>query len=230
MTRLLYGCTLAFSVFLSFMAEGEAGEYVVQSGDSLQKIARIQLGNAERWQEIADRNGLQPPYRITPGQVLDLPNGQVSQRGPSASSGWLLALLTFVVGWYFFTLCIRVGCWLALVDTSFVKCALLALILVALSVVFSVAAYKVAFSMLNSLENFIAVPALLLLLLLLYLVSAVLATKKLLKCKWRSVISVAVLSTFVSYALTIVCGILAFLLFPGLREITLVSNVLDTFM
>ena len=125
MMRLLYLSALVVSVLLSFTAEVDAGEYVVQPGDSLQKIAREQLDDAERWQEIAELNGLQPPHVIAPGQVLEMPNGQGSPRRPSASSGWLVLLLASVVGWYFFTLSIKGGCWLALVDTSFARCALL---------------------------------------------------------------------------------------------------------
>jgi len=48
--------------------------YVVQSGDTLSKIAREQLGDASRWREIFDLNRalISDPDKIFPGQVLVL--------------------------------------------------------------------------------------------------------------------------------------------------------------
>lgn len=55
------------------------GQYTVRAGDTLSSIARTQLGNAQRWEEIARLNGIQPPYGLRVGQVLRLPQGDESR-------------------------------------------------------------------------------------------------------------------------------------------------------
>lgn len=52
-----------------------AGTYTVQKGDGLMSIARVQLGNASRWKEIATLNPeiAAPGYAIRVGQVIKLP-------------------------------------------------------------------------------------------------------------------------------------------------------------
>ena len=49
--------------------------YTVEKGDSLSKIAKEQLGNANAWKQIfeANRDVLDNPDRIFPGQVIKLP-------------------------------------------------------------------------------------------------------------------------------------------------------------
>ena len=49
--------------------------YTVQKGDSLSRIAKHHLGDANQWKAIfeANRDVLDDPDRIQPGQVLKLP-------------------------------------------------------------------------------------------------------------------------------------------------------------
>lgn len=47
--------------------------YTVVEGDTLSKIAQVQLGSAGRWPEIARLNCLPNQNLIKPGQVLKLP-------------------------------------------------------------------------------------------------------------------------------------------------------------
>jgi nucleoid-associated protein YgaU len=57
-------------------AEQDKGKtYVVQSGDSLSKIAKALLGDAARWPEIFELNKdqIKDPNLIYPGQELRLP-------------------------------------------------------------------------------------------------------------------------------------------------------------
>jgi nucleoid-associated protein YgaU len=56
-------------------AAGAADTYTVVKGDSLSKIAKHFYGNANRWQRIfdANRDQLDDPDRIKPGQVLKIP-------------------------------------------------------------------------------------------------------------------------------------------------------------
>ncbi len=51
------------------------GTYTVQKGDSLSKIAKRELGDANAWGKIFDANKdvLDDPDKIFPGQVLKLP-------------------------------------------------------------------------------------------------------------------------------------------------------------
>ncbi|AWH54982.1 peptidoglycan-binding protein LysM [Stenotrophomonas sp. ESTM1D_MKCIP4_1] len=56
-------------------AERVDGTYTVQKGDSLSKIAKQHLGDANAWKKIfeANRDVLDDPDKIFPGQTLKLP-------------------------------------------------------------------------------------------------------------------------------------------------------------
>jgi nucleoid-associated protein YgaU len=56
-------------------AAASATSYTVKPGDTLSKIAREQLGDANAYMEIfnANRDQLSDPDRIKPGQVLKIP-------------------------------------------------------------------------------------------------------------------------------------------------------------
>ena len=49
--------------------------YTIEKGDTLSKIAKEQLGSANAWKQIfeANRDVLEDPDRIFPGQVIKLP-------------------------------------------------------------------------------------------------------------------------------------------------------------
>ena len=49
--------------------------YTIEKGDTLSKIAKEQLGSANAWKQIfeANRDVLDDPDRIFPGQVIKLP-------------------------------------------------------------------------------------------------------------------------------------------------------------
>ena len=55
--------------------------YTVARGDSLSKIAKKALGNANRWREIfdANRDQLENPDLIQPGQILKRPADAASK-------------------------------------------------------------------------------------------------------------------------------------------------------
>ncbi len=50
-------------------------EYTIDKGDTLSKIAKDHFGSANRWREIyeANRDVIDDPDRIFPGQVIKLP-------------------------------------------------------------------------------------------------------------------------------------------------------------
>jgi nucleoid-associated protein YgaU len=56
-------------------ASQQPATYTVKPGDTLSKIAKDQLGNANAYMEIfnANRDQLQDPDKIKPGQVLKIP-------------------------------------------------------------------------------------------------------------------------------------------------------------
>ncbi len=58
-------------------AEPASTTYTVKSGDTLSKIAKEHLGNANAYMEIfnLNRDQLSDPDRIKPGQVLKIPQG-----------------------------------------------------------------------------------------------------------------------------------------------------------
>jgi nucleoid-associated protein YgaU len=54
-------------------AEGDAREYVVQTGDSLAAIAQEVYGDPTLWREIADANDIDAPFSLTVGDTLVIP-------------------------------------------------------------------------------------------------------------------------------------------------------------
>lgn len=60
-----------------------AQAYTVKSGDTLSGIAQKQLGKASRWREIfdANRDQIDNPDLIHPGQVLKLPAQDTADNG-----------------------------------------------------------------------------------------------------------------------------------------------------
>lgn len=80
-------------VDLNELIEAEAGKeegaimgtYTVKQGDTLWKIAESQLGDGERWQEIAEANNIpidNPEVEI--GQELTIPGGAISEPTPES--------------------------------------------------------------------------------------------------------------------------------------------------
>lgn len=57
-------------------ADGAARTYTVQSGDTLSEIAQRHYGRASAWHQVfeANRDQLDDPDLIRPGQVLRLPD------------------------------------------------------------------------------------------------------------------------------------------------------------
>ena len=51
----------------------QSGSHTVQRGDTLWDIAQRQLGDGNRWQEIAQANGITDPQGLQPGQQLTIP-------------------------------------------------------------------------------------------------------------------------------------------------------------
>jgi len=52
---------------------GRAAATIVYDGEDLVSVAARELGDASRWHEIADLNGIRDPRAITRAQVIRLP-------------------------------------------------------------------------------------------------------------------------------------------------------------
>ena len=63
--------------------------YIVKAGDSLSKIAKNELGNMNRWKEIASLNGISSPYTIYPKQKLKLPAYKTGGVADFTGPAWL---------------------------------------------------------------------------------------------------------------------------------------------
>ncbi len=65
-----------------------AKTYTVKSGDTLSKIAKEQLGDADRWREILDANKdvIKDPNVIRPGTELKIPTSETEPGKPAKTA------------------------------------------------------------------------------------------------------------------------------------------------
>ena len=65
-----------------------AKTYTVKSGDTLSKIAKEQLGDADRWREILDANKdvIKDPNVIQPGTELKIPTPKAEPGKPAKTA------------------------------------------------------------------------------------------------------------------------------------------------
>ena len=54
-------------------ADADVTTYTIQSGDTFWKIAKLKLGNGQRWDEIAKANPGLEPTKLPLGQVILIP-------------------------------------------------------------------------------------------------------------------------------------------------------------
>ena len=57
--------------------------YTVKQGDTISRIALNVLGNMQLWPKIAAMNAIAAPYRIYPGQQLQLPSNASTSIQPA---------------------------------------------------------------------------------------------------------------------------------------------------
>jgi hypothetical protein len=112
-----------------------------------------------------------------------------------------LVTIAAVLWWVFFSVSLKGACWFSLVEASLLRCAVLAIFITALSLVcFGTAAYYHG-SGANIWSPDLPGGLSLLATASIYLLTAIAFTKLILKCKWRSVITVWIMSTFVATAI-----------------------------
>jgi nucleoid-associated protein YgaU len=78
-----FGNVKAGAASTATRADSSSKTYTVASGDSLSRIAKHVFGDANRWHEIfeANRDQLDNPDLIQPGQVLKIPAHDHSNNG-----------------------------------------------------------------------------------------------------------------------------------------------------
>jgi LysM repeat protein len=64
-----------------------ARRYIVRKGDTLERIARRELGDAAAWRSLVDYNGLSRPDQIVAGQQIWLPSRRDRKPLPPPPSG-----------------------------------------------------------------------------------------------------------------------------------------------
>lgn len=81
MRKKLLALTLAFVMVLGLASTAFAYEYTVEQGDSLWKIAKEELGDGNRWNEIyeANKDTVKDPNLIYVGQKLEVPDGRAAE-------------------------------------------------------------------------------------------------------------------------------------------------------
>ena len=216
---------------LALASVSAAAEYVVRPGDTLSGIASSQLGEAGRWSEIAKLNGLKPPYRIRVGQRLKLPQTSSGREtsaappvplavGPRATIElparlWLWVLSALVVFWLLGSVCLRVGCWFSLVKASFTRCLGLSLLWDVLLVICLGTIAGLGFLVLRQTVSVAVAGICAAGLLVAYLIGSVMLTKRVLRCQWRSVVTVLVMGKLVADALGVAVMVALFVALPG---------------
>lgn len=257
------GFILSLVLWFVVHSESFARPYTVKSGDSLQRIAQRELGNANRWQELAQLNRLQAPYNIRIGQTIQLPDSmglappntyspvrppvpttpqpppvvtnslpQVprgnalptnadqpmvttippleTDEPPANSSPWFASFALFF-GTFIYALNLRIACWFSNVEATYGRCLKLAFyldILGAFCLVASILLFAagVFFGISHQSEpwSIAAAIAVLPLALVTWFFLSMVVIKKTLDCKWRNVVTLLIMSWFVSCATGII--------------------------
>ncbi|MCP4375441.1 MAG: LysM peptidoglycan-binding domain-containing protein [bacterium] len=111
---------------------------------------------------------------------------------------WIWGLAALLAFWMLCAMCLRVGCWFSLVEATFIRCMFLALIYAVLQMSV-VAVVSLVFSWTFDKDiSSVAWMILMCLLVFLSLVLAAIVTKRVLGCKWRSVVTVSVMANLVA--------------------------------
>lgn len=80
-SRLVFGFLAVLLFLLGSSPVLAVREIVVREGESLSLIAQRELGDMERWTELARLNGITDPRRLQAGQRLALPGGDEAMSG-----------------------------------------------------------------------------------------------------------------------------------------------------
>jgi hypothetical protein len=223
-TNRLTALLIAAFVIVVAASSLEAREYTVVPNDTLSKIAKVQLGSARRWKEIAELNGMRSPYSLKIGQKLILPDDGVDSRQPDdadADAGmealnaqlqadasgsvvsvpehlWLWGIAALLLFWMFCALCLRWGCWFSLVEATFGRCMFLALVYALLQILLVAVAALLYFWAFGTGASPIVGFVSMFFLIIINFVLAAIFTKRILDCKWRSVLTVTVMANLVA--------------------------------
>jgi hypothetical protein len=137
------------------------------------------------------------PAPLPESAATPMLSGASADLGIDAFWGLLVAA---AAAWLFFTASLRGACWFALVEASLLRCAILAfwLTLLTAGVVATLAAAGIGAAIRSSSLPPGSAALIMLGLVVLYLLAGVWLTRWILDCKWRSVLTVHVMSTVVA--------------------------------
>jgi len=250
------------TLLIAFVISGaalslEVSEYIVRPNDTLSQIAAAQLGSSGRWKEIAKLNNLKPPYKLSIGQRLILPDVSLRPGGPESveierpaaeppqielqSNGpgaslklpsqlWICVLAALVLFWAFSVLCLRMGCWFSLVEASFMRCAFLSLVSAGVLLLFLGVLASLGYLVVNEHMTPTMLPVAAVVLFLAYFVVSIVLTKRILACKWRSVLTVSVMTGVVANLLTLAFTTVLLIALPGVMATESLKEFFTTIM
>jgi len=200
-----------------------AEEYTVREGDTLRRIAGERLGDVSRWREIADANNIAPPYTLLQGERLVIPSNKsgadsgespisygVAEPPPASplsqtfgilEENWMMLPLIPLCLLVLYVVCLRIGCWFSLVNTTFKRCCILALLLVAVTVAFVAAGWGIVVESAVCRGSVTGAAIVIGGIFAAYFVASFLLTQQVLHCKLRSVVPVWIMTSVIANAI-----------------------------
>jgi len=139
-------------------------------------------------------------FPVDPGLVVEAPETQSGAIGglqlPENLVLW--GFVGLLVLWAFSSLCLWIGCWFSLVETTFLRCVWLALLHACLLILFLVMLGFMSDMLVKQEISPIVWPVAVGLAMLIYLAVSAATTKRVLDCKWRSVLTIGVMADLVA--------------------------------
>ena len=219
-------------------------DYVVKPGDTLLTISKAQLGDSNRWPEIAQLNKIGPPYRVEVGQTLKIPTTlplKLRSQGTAIASeleqgkvprfpswAWIWIALSLLVLWLLGSICIRWACWFSLVQTYFGKCSFLALLLAVLTLFCVGSLIAIRYYGVKEEGEDIVTTSAIAATAAIYLVGSMILAKLILQCKWRSVFTIFMMATVVANLLSAVVLVSLAYLLPDALSTQAAQDFLST--
>lgn len=223
-------------------------DYTVKKGDTLSNIAEKQLGDKTKWKEIAKLNNLKSPYRIKLNQILELPSiNSITTITQSETSKKevkndddeddsddnifpikpliIWGIFIFILQVLFLALSIRVGCWFSLIETTAWSCIKLAFFIAMMTIAtIATTVFLIKLHVDTQLPTlgffstgFVLTVG--------YCIFIIITAKKILKCLWRSLITLLIMTlTMGEMAVLLAIWLLALAL-PKILSLDIIQNI-----
>lgn len=232
--------------FLSLNTLLFSNDYIVRKGDSLSIIAEKELGSKERWDEIASLNNIKPPYTIKLKQKLKLPNtvslGALTQPEITEVTDYestdltfplkkmikpllVWGVFTFFTFWVFLTCSVRIGCWFSLVETNIFSCGLLSFFISLMTVASIGIVILLTYLHYQTQLPTLGFYATGLVLFVGNCIFIIITAKKILKCYWRSLVTLLIMTQTMGQVGTILALWVLAMILPSLLSLETIQNV-----